>query len=96
MPVTQQPPGKALERDPAGPRLVRTDDGRLTLPNRWDIPVDICAGADVPIEPGAVDEILTVLETADTLVRLAAATWHDGATIDRVVLTPDLHGRYRL
>ena len=73
------------------PRLVRTDDGWLNLPNRWDIPVDICAGTDVPIEPSAVDEILTVLETADTLTRLAAAAGHEEAAIDRVVLTPDLH-----
>ncbi|MEV5752032.1 RtcB family protein [Actinoallomurus sp. NPDC052308] len=72
-------------------RLVRADEDWLTLPNRWGIPVDVCAGADVPIESSAVDEILTVLETADTLERLAAATGHPGATIDRVALTPDLH-----
>ncbi|GGS48812.1 RNA-splicing ligase RtcB [Planobispora rosea] len=73
------------------PRLVRTDDDWLHLPNRWGIPVDICAGTDVPIESGAVDEILTVLETADTLERLGAVTGHTGAEIDRVVLTPDVH-----
>ncbi|MEV0402694.1 RtcB family protein [Actinoallomurus sp. NPDC050550] len=73
------------------PRLVRVDDDWLTLPNRWDIPVDICAGPDVPIESSAIDEILTVLETAGTLEGLAAATGHPGAAIDRVALTPDLH-----
>src|SRR5262245_19269266 len=72
------------------PRLVRADDDWLRLPNPWNIPVDICAGPDVPIEPSAVDEILTVLETAGTLERLAAVTGHEAA-IDRVVLTPDLH-----
>jgi tRNA-splicing ligase RtcB (3'-phosphate/5'-hydroxy nucleic acid ligase) len=65
-------------------RLVRIDDSWLRLPNRWDIPVDICAGPDVPIESSAVEEILTVLETADALSRL-------GGEITRVVLTPDLH-----
>jgi tRNA-splicing ligase RtcB len=75
---------------PQDPRLVRVDDDWLRLPNRWDIPVEICAGADVPIEPSAIDEILTVLQTADTLDELAQATGHD-AEITRVVLTPDLH-----
>jgi RNA-splicing ligase RtcB len=72
------------------PRLVRTDESWLRLPNPWNIPVDICADAGVPIESSAVDEILTVLQTADTLERLASVTGHDAA-IDRVVLTPDLH-----
>jgi tRNA-splicing ligase RtcB len=75
---------------PQDPRLVRADDDWLRLPNRWNIPVDICAGADVPIEPSAVDEILTVLQTADTLERLTETTGHDAA-ITQVVLTPDLH-----
>jgi len=72
------------------PRLVRVDDKWLRLPNPWGIPVEICAGPDVPIESAAVDEILNVLRTADTLERLGM----DGRTqaeIDRVVLTPDFH-----
>ncbi|MBG0829917.1 RtcB family protein [Planomonospora sp. ID67723] len=73
------------------PRLVRIDDNWLRLPNRWGIPVDLCAGVDVPIESGAVDEILTLLETADTLERLGAAAGHADAAISRVVLTPDFH-----
>ncbi|GIG61443.1 RNA-splicing ligase RtcB [Longispora fulva] len=72
------------------PRLLRTDDNWLELPNPWGIPVDICARVDVPVESSAVDEILTVLRTADTLELLGRATGHT-ATIDRVVLTPDVH-----
>lgn len=68
------------------PRLVRVDDDWLRLPNPWHIPVDICAAPDVPIEAGAVDEILTVLQTADTLERLGG-----DAAITQVVLTPDFH-----
>jgi tRNA-splicing ligase RtcB len=68
------------------PRLVRVDDDWLRLPNRWDIPVEICAGPDVPIEPAAVREILSVLRTAETLERLGG-----DAAIERVVLTPDFH-----
>ncbi len=70
---------------PHDPRLVRVDDDWLRLPNPYDIPVDICAGPDVPIESSAIDEILTVLETAETLDKLG------DAAIERVALTPDLH-----
>ncbi|MDG4789279.1 RtcB family protein [Micromonospora sp. WMMD1102] len=75
------------------PRLVRIDDSWLTLPNPHDVPVEICAGPDVPIEPVAVDELLTVLETADTLRALARAVpWLDvEPRVERVVCTPDFH-----
>ncbi|WP_433469590.1 RtcB family protein [Spirillospora sp. CA-128828] len=75
-------------------RLVRTGEHWLTLPNPHDIPVGICAGEDVPLEPAAVDEALTLLDTAGTLERLAEATpGYDGPAprITRVVLTPDFH-----
>jgi tRNA-splicing ligase RtcB len=76
------------------PRLVRTDDHWLHLPNRWDVPVEICANTDVPLETGAVDEVLAVLETAGTLRRLAEAMPRlDGPVprVTRVALTPDFH-----
>jgi tRNA-splicing ligase RtcB len=74
-------------------RLTRTDDSWLTLPNRWNIPVEICAGPDVPIETTAIDELLTVLDTAGTLRALADATpgLAEPPRIDRVVCTPDFH-----
>jgi tRNA-splicing ligase RtcB len=31
------------------PRLQRTGDQWLSLPNRWGIPVDVCAGPGVPL-----------------------------------------------
>jgi tRNA-splicing ligase RtcB (3'-phosphate/5'-hydroxy nucleic acid ligase) len=73
------------------PRLVRTDDSWLTLPNSFDVPVEICAGPEVPIESAAVDELLTVLETADTLRQLAAVSDEVQPRLDRVVCTPDFH-----
>ncbi|MBF9133120.1 RtcB family protein [Plantactinospora sp. S1510] len=84
-------PAQAAKRP--DPRLVRVDDSWLTLPNPSGIPVDICAGPDVPIESVAIDELLTVLETADTLRSLAHATPGLDAEprIDRVVCTPDFH-----
>ncbi|MBU2670244.1 RtcB family protein [Actinoplanes bogorensis] len=74
-------------------RLVRTDEAWLTLPNPEGVPVEICAGPDVPIEPAAVDELLTVLETNRTLRELGAATpgLDFEPRIDRVVGTPDFH-----
>jgi tRNA-splicing ligase RtcB len=91
--LPQPPKGLHVSRSSArrpDPRLVRADDSWLTLPNRWDVPVDICAGPDVPLESAAVDELLTVLDTAGTLRALAEASGHD-ARLDRVVCTPDLH-----
>lgn len=74
-------------------RLVRTDDSWLTLPNPAGVPVEICAGPEVPIETSAIDELLTVLELAGTLGDLAAATPGLGfePRIDKVVCTPDFH-----
>ncbi|WP_433323608.1 RtcB family protein [Spirillospora sp. CA-294931] len=75
-------------------RLVRLDDSWLTLPNPRDVPVELCARPDVPLEPAAVDEALTLLETAETLDRLAEATpGYDGPPprLTRVALTPDFH-----
>src|ERR1044072_2481037 len=74
-------------------RLQRTDDSWLSLPNPAGVPVDICAGPGVPIESAAIDELLTVLETAGTLRDLAAATpgLAEEPRIDRVVCTPDFH-----
>ncbi|RSM57729.1 RNA-splicing ligase RtcB [Actinoplanes sp. ATCC 53533] len=75
------------------PRLVRTDDSWLTLPNPANVPVEICAGPDVPLEPAAIDELLTVLDTARTLRVLAEATpgLEVEPRIDKVVCTPDFH-----
>jgi tRNA-splicing ligase RtcB len=75
------------------PRLVRTDDSWLTLPNPANIPVEICAGPDVPLESAAIDELLTVLDTAHTLRALAEATpgLDVEPRIDKVVCTPDFH-----
>ncbi|WP_433210143.1 RtcB family protein [Dactylosporangium sp. CS-047395] len=68
------------------PRLVRLDESWTTLPNSYDIPVEICAGPDVPLEPAALDELLTVLETQRSLQTLSP-----DARIEQVVCTPDFH-----
>jgi tRNA-splicing ligase RtcB len=65
--------------------LTRTDPW-TTLPNPYDIPVEICAGPGVPIEAAAVDELLTVLSTQRSLEALSP-----DARIERVVCTPDFH-----
>jgi tRNA-splicing ligase RtcB len=75
------------------PRLVQTDDCWFSLPNPAGVPVEICAVAGVPIEPAAIDELLTVLDTAGTLRALAKASpgLDVEPRIDRVVCTPDFH-----
>ncbi|NVI87469.1 RtcB family protein [Actinomadura sp. BRA 177] len=75
-------------------RLARTGEHWLTLPNPRGVPVEICAGGDVPLEPAAVPEALALLETAETLERLAEATPGYGGPaprITRAALTPDFH-----
>lgn len=74
-------------------RLQRLDDGWLELDNPAGVPTRICAAADVPIESSAIDELLTVLETAGTLRTLAEATGvlDLEPRIDQVVCTPDFH-----
>ncbi|RAY11118.1 RtcB family protein [Actinomadura craniellae] len=88
------PLSSSASRARQDPRLHRVDDRWLRLPHRRNIPVELCAGPDVPLEPGAVDEVLALLDTADTLDRLAEAT--PGLTgppprITRIALTPDFH-----
>src|SRR4029453_18485389 len=55
---------RGLSRSPfQDRRLVRLDEAWLGLPNRWGIPVEVCAGAEVPIEPAAVDGLGSVVQT---------------------------------
>ncbi|MFI0481164.1 RtcB family protein [Actinomadura sp. 9N215] len=75
-------------------RLARTGEHWLSLPNPHGVPAEICAGGDVPLEPAAVDEALSLLDTAATLERLAEAVPHyagPAPRITRLVLTPDFH-----
>ncbi|MET7403562.1 RtcB family protein [Dactylosporangium sp. NPDC005572] len=74
-------------------RLARLDDAWAVLDNPHGVPVELCAGPDVPVEPAAVDELLTVLDTARTLRTLADAVpgLDREPRIDRVVCTPDFH-----
>lgn len=72
-------------------RLVRLAESWTSLPNPLGVPVEICASADVPIESAAIDELLTVLETARALRALVDVRpgLHDESRIDRVACTPD-------
>jgi tRNA-splicing ligase RtcB len=68
--------------------LTRTSESFLSVANRYDIPVEICADPRVPIESSAIDELLRVLELEDTLRALSRA---GDPRIVRVVGTPDFH-----
>jgi tRNA-splicing ligase RtcB (3'-phosphate/5'-hydroxy nucleic acid ligase) len=85
------------------PRLERTSDQWLSLPNRWGVPVDVGAGPVCRSRGRSYRARRDrrgagVLETAGTLERLAEADparprgrSYADARIDRVVLTPDVH-----
>ncbi|MFC1833613.1 RtcB family protein [Thermodesulfobacteriota bacterium] len=52
------------------PRLKRQTHYSLSLPNSWDIPVRVCANEQIQLEEDAVDELLKVVSTQETLERL--------------------------
>lgn len=56
-----------------------------TIENPWGVPITLFAGADVPVEPEAVEQVLAFASLAETLPLFP------GTRLDRVVLTPDFH-----
>ena len=69
-------------------RLLRVDATQLRLSAATPFPVRIFANNQVAIEPAAVDELLSVVTSQDTLDRLRGdADWN----IEGIVLTPDFH-----
>ena len=75
-------------------RLSRVNSTQLALKTQLSFPVRIFANHEVPVEPAAVDELLSVLDTQTTLDRLGARTdlieggeWN----VEAVIATPDFH-----
>jgi len=76
------------------PRLRRVDDTRLAVDNPHGIDATLFARDDVPVEPAAVDELLSLLDVRDTVTRMAEAqpdAFDDEPAIPRVAVTPDFH-----
>lgn len=76
-------------------RIQRIDASQLTLPNAWDIPVRLFAGAGVPIERAAVTELLALLDLQATIAALRRAAPdlfdHPDPGIAAVALSSDFH-----
>ncbi|NTV65845.1 MAG: hypothetical protein HGA65_20240, partial [Oscillochloris sp.] len=76
-------------------RLQRIDASQLSLPNPWDIPVRLFAGAGVPIERAAVSELLALLDLQATIAALRRAAPdlfdHPDPGIVAVALSSDFH-----
>ena len=77
-------------------RLEREDSTRLSLPNKWGVPVHFCANQDIQLESGGVDDLenlLSVQDTIEEIRRRGRDFFPDGEapTIREVVLTPDFH-----
>ncbi|MBM3727185.1 MAG: RtcB family protein [Acidobacteria bacterium] len=75
-------------------RLERIDRTRLRLKSESAIPVNIFANDEVPIEPAAVSELLSVLQSEETLARLRArpdTREQPDWSIQSVAVTPDFH-----
>ncbi|MFC1834096.1 hypothetical protein ACFL2Q_05095 [Thermodesulfobacteriota bacterium] len=51
-------------------RPERRDPYSLSLPNEWDIPVRLCANDRIQLAEDAVDELLGIAPTQETIERL--------------------------
>lgn len=79
---------------PTDSRLARLDATRLKVVNDQGIDATLFAGADVPVESAAVNELLTMLHLQHTVERFAdksPSSFDLPPAIDRVAITPDFH-----
>ncbi len=79
---------------PSDPRLQRLGPCRLKVVNPQGVDATLFAGADVPIESAAVDELLGMLrlrETAERIADVSPDSFDGDPVIERVAVTPDFH-----
>lgn len=77
-------------------RLTRVSSFELNLENDWGVLVSFFANEDINLEKKAVDELLKVISTQETVLRLQkeAPDFFDSTKencLEKVVLTPDFH-----
>ena len=77
-------------------RLIRVSPFELNLENEWNVPVSFFANEEINLEKKAVDELLKVISTQETVLRLQkeAPDFFDKTkdiSLEKVVLTPDFH-----
>jgi len=78
----------------ADPRLSRIDSCRVAIANRHGIDATLFANTEVPVELAAVDELVTMLDLAETVDRFASLepeSFDVPPEIEKVAVTPDFH-----
>ena len=76
------------------PRLTRLDATRLRVNNGYGLDVVLFANEQVPVEGGAVTELLELLDLQKTVEQVAEVSPHsfnETPTIKQVAITPDFH-----
>ncbi|WP_372365346.1 RtcB family protein [Candidatus Uabimicrobium sp. HlEnr_7] len=74
--------------------MERINDCLLTLKNKYNIPVNICANSQVKIEKNAVQELLQLLELAENIRNIDKEDnnfFDITPQIEQVAITPDFH-----
>ncbi|HET6251062.1 MAG TPA: RtcB family protein [Tepidisphaeraceae bacterium] len=75
-------------------RLIRLDATRLKIANDQNVDATLFANEQVPVESGAVDELVGMIGLADTVDRLAkndAGFFDRTPEISKIAVTPDFH-----
>src|SRR4051812_20647348 len=76
------------------PRLVRVDSTRLKVANPQGGDATLFANDQVPVESGAVDELVGMVALRDTVERLAENDpkfFESPPELKKVAVTPDFH-----
>ncbi|MEX2668151.1 RtcB family protein [Candidatus Uabimicrobium amorphum] len=74
--------------------MERINEYLLTLQNKHDIPVNICANAQVKIEKNAVQELCELLELAESVQNIQKqdkSFFDTPPQINQIAITPDFH-----
>jgi tRNA-splicing ligase RtcB (3'-phosphate/5'-hydroxy nucleic acid ligase) len=75
-------------------RFTRLDAHRVRIENPHEVPVNLFASEDVPVENKAVTELLELLELSETVQRFAETdpeAFDVVPSLERVAITPDFH-----
>ena len=74
----------------------RVDATRIRIENPQGVPITLFANSDIPVDAGAVEQLLELVSLQETLDSLAGHAFWGGITgiagrIDSIVVTPDFH-----
>jgi tRNA-splicing ligase RtcB len=71
----------------------RVDATRIRIENPQGVPITLFANSGIPVDAGAVEQLLELVSLQETLDSLAGRGFWDGAAgrVDSIVVTPDFH-----